>query len=823
MPPNSERGVTPVICVDGPGGSGKGVLASTLAEKLGWRHLDSGVLYRAVAALALDAEVGLEDEAALACLAEGMDAEADGGRLNLNGADRSADIRQEQVAKAASAVAWHPAVRAAVLQQQRNARQAPGLVADGRDMGTVVFPDAELKIFLDASTQERARRRHRQLRSDGMRVNFHTVLASIRERDGRDSRRAASPLRPAEDAVVIDSTEMTIAEVLDRALALVGQRRLGEGGAWDQPTLIQERPHPNARRSHGKTNIPMSESFAELFEESLNTIEMAPGAIITGTVVDIDNEMVVVHAGLKSEGVIPKSEFVDENGGFALAIGDQVKVAMEIVDDGRGETWMSREKAKRAETWQMLEEAYENSKVVNGIINGKVKGGFTVDVKEIRAFLPGSLVDIRPLRETAHLEGRPLDFHVIKLDQKRNNVVVSRRTVLEQENSEEREALLASLQEGMDLTGIVKNLTAYGAFVDLGGIDGLLHITDMAWRRIRHPSEMVNVGDEVQVRILKFDRDKNRVSLGMKQLGEDPWADLVRRYPVNSRVFATVTNLTDYGCFAEIEEGVEGLVHVSEMDWANKNIHPSKVVNVGDEVEVMILDIDEGRRRISLGIKQCRPNPWDEFAANHAKGDRIRGKIKSITDFGIFVGLDGAIDGLVYLSDISWNEPGENVVRRYSKGEEIETVILSMDPERERIALGIKQLDRDPFTEYVTANDRGTLVKGVVEGVSPKEASLRLAEDVTGVLKASEISIDRMEDARKGISEGQELELKIISVDRKNRLIGLSLKAKALDEERAAVREHRAQEREQGAAKKGGTLGDLIQAQLQGDKKTAGS
>ena len=573
----------------------------------------------------------------------------------------------------------------------------------------------------------------------------------------------------------------------------------------------------------GATTIPMSESFAELFEESLNTIEMAPGAIVTGTVVDIDNEVVVVHAGLKSEGIIPKNEFLDERGEFSLAIGDQVKVAMEIVDDGWGETRMSREKAKRAESWEMLEDAYEHAKVVSGVINGKVKGGFTVDVKDIRAFLPGSLVDIRPLRETAHLEGRPLDFQVIKLDQKRNNVVVSRRAVLEQENSEEREALLASLQEGMDLKGVVKNLTDYGAFVDLGGIDGLLHITDMAWRRIRHPSDMVNVGDELHVRILKFDREKNRVSLGMKQLGDDPWMDLTRRYPVDSRVFATITNLTDYGCFAEIEEGVEGLVHVSEMDWANKNIHPSKVVSVGEEVEVMILDIDEGRRRISLGIKQCRPNPWDEFAANHAKGDRIRGKIKSITDFGIFVGLEGSIDGLVYLSDISWNEPGEEVVRRYSKGEEVETVILSMDPERERIALGIKQLDQDPFTDYVTAIDRGSVVTGVVESVTPKEASIRLAEDVLGVLKASEISIDRMEDARKGVSEGQELELKIISVDRKNRVIGLSLKAKALDDERAAVREHSAREREQGTEKKGGTLGDLIQAQLQGTKKNADS
>ncbi len=569
----------------------------------------------------------------------------------------------------------------------------------------------------------------------------------------------------------------------------------------------------------------MSENFAELFEESLSTIEMAPGAIVTGTVVDIDNESVTVHVGLKSEGVISKSQFLDESGAFALALGDQVKVALEVVDDSWGETRLSREKAKRAETWQALEHAFENTEVVNGVINGKVKGGFTVDIKEIRAFLPGSLVDIRPLRETAHLEGKPLEFRVIKLDQKRNNVVVSRRAVLERENSEEREALLASLQEGKDLKGVVKNLTDYGAFVDLGGIDGLLHITDMAWRRIRHPSEMVDVGDEVDVRILKFDRGKNRVSLGMKQLGDDPWMELTRRYPVGSRIFATVTNLTDYGCFAELEEGVEGLVHVSEMDWANKNIHPSKVVNVGDEVEVMVLDIDEGRRRISLGIKQCRPNPWDEFAASHAKGDRIRGKIKSITDFGIFVGLAGSIDGLVYLSDIAWNEPGEEAVRRYNRGEEVEVVILSVDPQRERIALGIKQLDQDPFTDFVTINDRGALVKGVVASVGPKEASIRLAEDVVGVLKASEISVDRMEDARKGVSEGQELELKIISVDRKNRVIGLSLKSKAIDEERTTVQEHAERARKQGGSdgKTTGTLGDLIQAQLQGNKKNAGS
>ena len=555
----------------------------------------------------------------------------------------------------------------------------------------------------------------------------------------------------------------------------------------------------------------MSESFADLFEESLNTIEMAPGSIVTGTVVDIDDDWVVVHAGLKSEGVIPKNQFLNEEGVCTLSIGDQVKVAMEVVDDGFGETRLSREKARRAESWEKLEEASEQGEVVIGIINGKVKGGFTVDVSDIRAFLPGSLVDIRPLRETAHLEGKPLEFKVIKLDQKRNNVVVSRRAVLEEENSHEREELLASMQEGQDVKGIVKNLTDYGAFVDLGGVDGLLHITDMAWKRIRHPSEMVNVGDEVDVRILKFDREKNRVSLGMKQLGDDPWADIVRRYPEGARVMATVTNLTDYGCFAEIEEGVEGLVHVSEMDWTNKNIHPSKVVSVGDETEVMVLDIDQERRRISLGIKQCRPNPWESFSVAHAKSDAITGTIKSITDFGIFIGLEGGIDGLVHLSDISWNEPGETAVRRYSKGEQIETIILSVDPERERISLGIKQMEKDPFSDYAAEHDRGDIVKGKVLEVQPKEAVIELVEDVTGILKASEISIDRVEDARNVLKEGEELEVKIVNLDRKNRTIGLSIKAKDVEEERQAVKDHQKQESDRGGP---ATLGDLIKAQM---------
>mgnify|MGYP001246524746 FL=1 len=556
----------------------------------------------------------------------------------------------------------------------------------------------------------------------------------------------------------------------------------------------------------------MSESFAELFEESLVSVEMEPGSIVTGTVVDIDNDWVTVHAGLKSEGVIPKSQFYGESGDFSLEIGDQVKVAMEVVDDGFGETRLSREKARRAESWQMLEDAFETSESIIGIMNGKVKGGFTVDIEDIRAFLPGSLVDVRPLRETIHLEGKPLEFKVIKLDQKRNNVVVSRRAVLEQENSAERDALLENLQEGQEVKGLVKNLTDYGAFVDLGGVDGLLHITDMAWRRIRHPSEMVNVGDEVPVKILKFDREKNRVSLGMKQLGDDPWVSITQRYPEGVKVQAVVTNLTDYGCFAEIEEGVEGLVHVSEMDWTNKNIHPSKVVTVGDEVEVMILDIDEERRRISLGIKQCRENPWSAFGRLHGKGDHVSGRIKSITDFGIFIGLDGGIDGLVHLSDISWNEPGETAVRRFSKGEEISTTILAIDADRERISLGIKQLDQDPFTDFVDQNDRGSIVKGVVAEVDVKEATITLAEDVEGILKASEISVERVEDARHELNEGDEIELKVVNVDRKNRLISLSIKAREMADEKEAHREYQKAETAKPGAK---TIGDLIKAQME--------
>jgi small subunit ribosomal protein S1 len=558
----------------------------------------------------------------------------------------------------------------------------------------------------------------------------------------------------------------------------------------------------------------MTESFAELFEESLKTIDMKAGSIITGVVVDIDSEWVTVHAGLKSEGVIPRIQFLNESGELEVNIGDAVQVSMDAVDDGFGETRLSREKAKRAESWMMLERVFENQDVIKGVISGRVKGGFTVEIRDVRAFLPGSLVDVRPLRETEHLEGRELEFKVIKLDQKRNNVVVSRRAVLEEENSAERELLLESLQEGQEVKGIVKNLTDYGAFVDLGGVDGLLHITDMAWKRIKHPSEIVEVGQEISVKILKFDRERNRVSLGLKQLGEDPWVLITNRYPEGTRTTAKVTNLTDYGCFAELEEGVEGLVHVSEMDWTNRNIHPSKVVQVGDEVEVMVLDIDEERRRISLGIKQCQGNPWEEFAVQHNKGDHIKGYIKSITDFGIFIGLDGNIDGLVHLSDISWNEPGETAVRRFTKGDEIETTILSIDAERERISLGLKQLEEDPFTNYVAINDRNSIVKGKVKEVDVKQAIIELADEVDGVLKASEISLDRVEDARNSLSVGDEIEVKIISIDRKNRGLGVSIKAKDMADEVEAVKAHREKEVEVSPT----TIGDLIKQQMDQSK-----
>ncbi|POA21781.1 MULTISPECIES: 30S ribosomal protein S1 [unclassified Pseudomonas] len=557
----------------------------------------------------------------------------------------------------------------------------------------------------------------------------------------------------------------------------------------------------------------MSESFAELFEESLKTLNLQAGSIITGVIVDIDYQArwVTVHAGLKSEALIPLEQFYNDAGELNINVGDEVHVALDSVEDGFGETKLSREKAKRAECWIVLEAAFAAEEVVKGVINGKVKGGFTVDVNGIRAFLPGSLVDVRPVRDTTHLEGKELEFKVIKLDQKRNNVVVSRRSVLEAENSAEREALLESLQEGQQVKGIVKNLTDYGAFVDLGGVDGLLHITDMAWKRIKHPSEIVNVGDEIDVKVLKYDRERNRVSLGLKQLGEDPWVAIKARYPESTRVTARVTNLTDYGCFAELEEGVEGLVHVSEMDWTNKNIHPSKVVQVGDEVEVMVLDIDEERRRISLGIKQCKSNPWEDFSGQFNKGDKISGTIKSITDFGIFIGLDGGIDGLVHLSDISWNEVGEEAVRRFKKGDELDTVILSVDPERERISLGIKQLESDPFSEYVQENDKGAIVKGIVKEVDAKGAIITLADDIEATLKASEISRDRIEDARNVLKEGEEVEAKIISVDRKSRVIQLSIKSKDVEDEKEAIQSLR-DKPVASDAPVATTLGDLLRA-----------
>ncbi|MBT8122960.1 MAG: 30S ribosomal protein S1 [Gammaproteobacteria bacterium] len=534
----------------------------------------------------------------------------------------------------------------------------------------------------------------------------------------------------------------------------------------------------------------MSQSFAEMFEESLARQEMNRGAVVTGTVVEIQSDTVIVHAGLKSEGVIPIEEFKNASGELEVEVGDEVEVTLEAVEDGFGETKLSREKAKRDQVWRRLETAFENEDIVKGMISGKVKGGFTVDIDDIRAFLPGSLVDVRPVRDPVFLEGKELEFKVIKLDKRRNNVVVSRRAVVETEFSAEREELLANLEEGITVKGIVKNLTDYGVFVDLGGIDGLLHITDMAWKRVKHPSEIVNVGDEIDVKVLKFDRERNRVSLGMKQLGQDPWADLARRYPANSRLFGKVTNIADYGCFVEIEEGVEGLVHVSEMDWTNKNVNPSKVVHVGQEMEVMVLDIDEERRRISLGIKQCFPNPWDEFSASHNKGDVVKGTIKSITDFGIFIGLSGEIDGLVHLSDISWHEPGEDAVRSFTKGDEIEAVVLSVDPERERISLGVKQLEKDPFANFVAAHSKGSVVKGTVKEVDAKAAIIDLGDGVDGTLRASELSLDRIEDARTILNGGDEVEAKFMGVDRKSRAIMLSVKAKDSDDEAAMMQDY---------------------------------
>jgi len=558
----------------------------------------------------------------------------------------------------------------------------------------------------------------------------------------------------------------------------------------------------------------MSESFAELFESSLASSQIKPGTILTGNVIEVSPEVVIVSAGLKSEAVIPASQFRDEHGHMEVEVGDQVEVALDSVEDGFGETRLSRERAKRARTWTMLEEAFEKSEIINGVINGRVKGGFTVEIDFVRAFLPGSLVDVRPVRDPSYLEGKPLEFKVIKLDQKRNNVVVSRRAVVEEEYSEERDKLLESLQEGVTVSGVVKNLTDYGAFVDLGGIDGLLHITDMAWKRVKHPSEVVAVGDEIDVKVLRFDREKSRVSLGIKQLGADPWEQIARRYPQTTRIFGKVTNIADYGCFVEIEEGVEGLVHVSEMDWTNKNVNPSKIVNIGDEVEVMVLDIDEDRRRISLGIKQCQSNPWSDFAVTYKKGDTITGKIKSITDFGVFIGLPGGIDGLVHLSDISWDVEGEEAVRNYKKGEEVQASILAIDPERERISLGIKQLDQDPMSAFLAEHPKGSIVKGTVTEVEVRGATIDLGGGIEGHLRASELSRERVEDARTVLKAGDEIEARFIGVDRKARAVSLSVKAKEEHDEAAAVESYKS---ETSSTSSGGTtLGDLLKEQMGG-------
>ncbi len=554
----------------------------------------------------------------------------------------------------------------------------------------------------------------------------------------------------------------------------------------------------------------MTESFAELFEQSIITQKMRPGAIVKATVVEIRPESVVVNAGLKSESIIPIEQFRTGDESPVISVGDEIEVALEAVEDGHGETRLSREKAIRAQSWTRLETALEAAQTVKGIINGKVKGGFTVDVGGIRAFLPGSLVDVRPVRDSTHLEGRELDFKVVKLDRKRNNVVVSRRAVVESVSDAERQKLLDNLQEGQVVKGIVKNLTDYGAFVDLGGIDGLLHITDMAWKRVRQPSELVNVGDEISVKVLKYDRERNRVSLGMKQLGEDPWVNIARRYPVHTRLFGKVTNITDYGCFVEIEEGVEGLVHVSEMDWTNKNVNPSKVVHLDQECEVMVLDIDEERRRISLGMKQCQSNPWETFAATHNKGDKVSGQIKSITDFGIFVGLDGGIDGLLHLSDLSWAEGGEGSVHQYKKGDQIDAVILAIDPERERISLGIKQLEKDPFSNYVAEHPKGTIVRGKVKEVDAKGALIALTEGVEGYLRASEITQERLDDARTVLNVGDEVDAKFVGVDRKNRSIMLSIKAKDSQEEAEAIEEYSRSSTGKGST----TLGDILKEQM---------
>jgi small subunit ribosomal protein S1 len=556
----------------------------------------------------------------------------------------------------------------------------------------------------------------------------------------------------------------------------------------------------------------MSESFAELFEQSqIALVKLKPGAIVSGIVVEIRPDVVVINAGLKSEGVVPIEQFRNEQGELEINVGDTVKVALESLENGFGETVLSREKAKRAMVWDELESSMEAGEIVTGRISGKVKGGFTVDIRDVRAFLPGSLVDVRPVRDPGYLEGKELEFKIIKLDRKRNNVVVSRRAVVESENSAEREQMLERLQEGAIVTGVVKNLTDYGAFVDLGGIDGLLHITDMAWKRVRHPSEVVNVGEELQVRVLKYDRERNRVSLGLKQLGEDPWDNIARRYPTGARLVGKVSNVTDYGAFVEIEPGVEGLVHVSEMDWTNKNVNPSKVVQLGDEVEVMVLDVDAERRRISLGIKQCQSNPWEAFAAMYKKGDKVSGQIKSITDFGIFIGLEGGIDGLVHLSDISWNTTGEDVVRNYKKGDTLEAVVLAVDPERERISLGVKQMEQDPIGTYMATTQKGAIVTGKVKEVDAKGATIELDGGIEGYIRASDIAKERVEDASQHLKVGDEVEAKYMGMDRKGRVMQLSIRAK----DEADVADAMAEVNKAADASAGTTkLGALLREQL---------
>ena len=553
----------------------------------------------------------------------------------------------------------------------------------------------------------------------------------------------------------------------------------------------------------------MSESFSEMFENSLANQRIRPGMILMGLVVGVTPDVVIINVGLKSEAVVPLDQFKNERGEVEVKVGEQIEVALDAVEDGTGETRLSREKAKRARTWTRLETAFNEGEIVTGIISGRVKGGFTVDIETVRAFLPGSLVDVRPVRDTAYLENKPLEFKVIKLDQKRNNVVVSRRAVVEQEFSAERSALMDNLQEGSVVKGSVKNLTDYGAFVDLGGIDGLLHITDMAWKRVKHPSEVVKVGDEIDVRILKFDRERSRVSLGLKQMGADPWENIARRYPPNTRVFGKITNIADYGAFVEIEDGVEGLVHVSEMDWTNKNVNPAKVVHTGQEVEVMVLDVDEERRRISLGLKQCAENPWKDFSENNNRGDKVGGQIKSITDFGIFIGLAGNIDGLVHLSDISWDMPGEEAVRNYQKGQQVEAMVLAIDPERERISLGIKQLAKDPFSGYITDNPKGSVVRGVVREVDARGAIVDLGNGIEGQLRVSELGRDRIEDARQVLKVGDEVEAKFVGVDRKTRSISLSIKAKEVHEEAEAVQNYRSEQPTSGTS-----FGDLFKEQI---------